>query len=253
LTGLTDLFPSAGSRLGLRAVLFDAGNTLLFLDYARIAQGVTEALGLPLTADGLARHGPAAAQTMEQVGGTDRDRATAYLDALFRLSGVPVARLGEVRDCLAGLHRAKHLWCSVQERSREALDRLRSAGYRLGVVSNSDGKVAQALEAAGLRECFDVIIDSTLIGVEKPDPRIFQAALEALEVKPEETLYVGDLYEVDIVGARSAGLHAALMVRPGAEGREGCPTVESLEQLVNELLPAEGSLSPAAGSGRADA
>lgn len=217
-------------------MLFDAGNTLVFLDYARIADGVGEALGLPLTADGLARHASAAARVMERVTGTDQDRAAAYLEALFRLGGVPDGRLGEVRDCLARMHRTKHLWCSVQVGARQSLARLRAAGLRLGVVSNSDGRVEQALEAAGLREYFDVVVDSGLVGIEKPDPRIFQSALEVLGVKPEEALYIGDLYEVDILGARAAGIAAVLMVGSGSDNREGCRTVESLEDLVNDLL-----------------
>jgi putative hydrolase of the HAD superfamily len=231
-------------------VLFDAGNTLVFLDYARIADGVGEALGLPLTADGLARNASAAARVMEQVTGTDQDRAAAYLEALFRLGGVPDGRLGEVRDCLARMHRTKHLWCSVQVGARQSLARLRAAGLRLGVVSNSDGRVEQALEAAGLRDYFDVVVDSGLVGIEKPDPRIFQSALEVLGVKPEEALYIGDLYEVDILGARAAGIAAVLMVGAGSDNREGCRTVESLEDLVNDLLSGDTLLTPTANPGR---
>jgi HAD superfamily hydrolase (TIGR01549 family) len=234
----------------LRAVLFDAGNTLVFLDYARLADGVSEALDLPLTADGLAHHASAAARAMELATGTDQDRSAAYLEALFRLGGVPDARLGEVHNCLARMHRTKHLWCSVQEGARESLARLRAAGLRLGVVSNSDGRVEQALEAGGLREYFDVVVDSGLVGIEKPDPRIFQSALEMLGVRPEEALYVGDLYEVDILGARAAGIAAVLMVRPGTEKKEGCPTIESLEDLANGLLSGEPLMTPTASPGR---
>ena len=86
--------------------------------------------------------------------------------------------------------------------THEALARLRAAGIRLGIVSNSDGRVEQALEAAGLRDYFDVVVDSALVGVEKPDPAIFRAALDALGVAAGEALYVGDLYEVDVLGAR---------------------------------------------------
>lgn len=220
----------------LRAVLFDAGNTLVFLDYARLAEGVGSALGLPLTGEGLARHGPAAARAMELAKGTDQQRATAYLEALFLLGGVPRDSLGQVRECLSRMHRERHLWSSVAERTAEALERLRQAGLKLAVVSNSDGRVEQALDAAGLREYFDVVIDSALVGVEKPDPRIFHAALDALNVRPEETLYVGDLYEIDVLGARAAGMEAVLLGSPEASSDPSCRTAPSIMDLVNELL-----------------
>jgi putative hydrolase of the HAD superfamily len=220
----------------LRAVLFDAGNTLVFLDYARLAEGVGSALGITLTSECLSQNAGAASRAMERAGGTDQHRAAAYLEALFLLGGVPRERLGEVRDCLTRMHRERHLWSSVAMQSAKSLQRLRTAGLRLGVVSNSDGRVEQALEAAGLRQYFDVVIDSTLLGVEKPDPRIFHAALQALGVAPEEALYVGDLYEVDVVGARSAGIEAVLLGQL-ENGNDGNVRVAlSIEQLVDDLL-----------------
>jgi HAD superfamily hydrolase (TIGR01509 family) len=220
----------------LRAVLFDAGNTLVFLDYARLAEGVGPAVGVSLTAEGLARHGAAAARAMELARGNDRERAAAYIEALFLLSGVPRESLGQVRDCLSRMHTERHLWSLVAERSAESLARLRQAGLKLAVVSNSDGRVEQALEAAGLRQYFDVVIDSALVGVEKPDPRIFHAALEALDVAPDEALYVGDLYEVDVVGARAAGLDAVLLGQPGQMTELNCRVSPSIPDLVNDLL-----------------
>jgi putative hydrolase of the HAD superfamily len=220
----------------LRAVLFDAGNTLVFLDFARLAEGIGEAVGLPLTAETLAQNGAAATRAMEQVGGSDRERAAAYLETLFLLSGVPQESLDQVRVCLSRMHHERHLWSLVAERSAESLARLREAGLKLGVVSNSDGRVEQALEAAGLREYFDVVIDSALSGVEKPDPRIFHAALDALGVAPEEALYVGDLYDIDVLGARAAGLEAVLLGKADDMTELDCRVTASIPDLVNDLL-----------------
>jgi putative hydrolase of the HAD superfamily len=228
----------------IRAVLFDAGNTLVFLDYDRLAAGVGSALGLTLTGEDLAVHAPAASQAMERAGGNDQHRAAVYLEALFLLGGVPPGRLEEVRSCLAQMHRERHLWCAVRAGSAESLARLRAAGLKLGVVSNSDGRVAQALDAAGLRHYFDVIIDSALVGLEKPDPRIFRAALEALEVEPEEALYVGDLYEVDVLGAQAAGIQAILFDPPVGETMQTCTTTRSIQNLVNDLLSGETLMRP---------
>jgi putative hydrolase of the HAD superfamily len=222
--------------VGLRAVLFDAGNTLLFLDYARMAQAVGAAVGLPLTGPGLAQGVPAAARRMESARTTDRERAAAFLDTLFREAGVPADRLDAVRVTLERLHAERHLWSGIAADTHEALGRLRAAGFRLGVVSNSDGRVAEALRAAGLEHYFDVIIDSMHAGVEKPDPAIFRPALEALDVRPEETVYVGDLYDVDVAGARAAGMAAVLFAPADPTARPGCLTVGSLRALADDLL-----------------
>lgn len=241
--------PSPGSGRRLRAILFDAGNTLVFLDYARIADGVGAALQLPLTGAGLASHAVEAAHAMERASGNDKERAAAYLEALFRLGGVPPERLGEVRTCLARMHEERHLWCSVDDRTHEALKRLRAYGLRLGVVSNSDGRVEQALESAGLREYFEVVIDSSLVGFEKPDPRIFDAALRALGVGPGETLYVGDLYEVDVVGARAAGIEPVLLTRSDLTSNQSCLTTASIHDLANVILPRESLMRSTPGTG----
>jgi HAD superfamily hydrolase (TIGR01509 family) len=152
--------------------------------------------------------------------------------------------LGEVRSCLGRMHRERHLWSSVAARSVESLSRLRRAGLLLGVVSNSDGRVEEALRAAGLREYFDVVVDSGLMGVEKPDPRIFHAALATLGVRPEEALYVGDLYEVDVVGARAAGIEAVLLGQPEDGTVERCRMAASIEELVDQLLPGHTPVIP---------
>jgi HAD superfamily hydrolase (TIGR01509 family) len=201
-----------------------------------MAAGVGAALGLPLDAAGLDRSAGAAARAVEEVRAVDRERARVYLEALFTEAGVPAARMEEVSACLQRLHGERHLWGRTAEGTRAALDRLRSAGLRLGVVSNSDGRVEEALEAAGLRDRFDVVLDSALVGVEKPDPAIFRAALAALGVRPEQALYVGDLYEVDVVGARAAGMEAVLLGSAGGAARADCRRFGSLVALADDLL-----------------
>ena len=202
-----------------------------------MARAVGAALGFPLTAAALASHAPEASEAMEQASGNDTERASTYLEALFRFSGVPAERMREVRDCLYELHRERHLWCSVRDRTHEALARLRAAGIRLGIVSNSDGRVEQALTVAGLRDYFDVVVDSAHVGVEKPNPVIFQTALDALGVAPEEALYIGDLYEVDVLGAQAAGIEAVLLTPSSADREQRCRTTGSIDELVDALLP----------------
>jgi len=219
-----------------RAILFDAGNTLLFLDYARLAAEVGAAIGQPLTADALARQAKPAALALERGETSDRERATAYLETLFLLAGVPPAQLETVRNTLLALHRQSHLWGAIPLDTDAALGRLARAGYRLGVVSNSDGRVEEALVAAGIRHHFAVVVDSQLVGVEKPDPRIFSVALEALGCEPSEALYVGDIYEVDVVGARRAGMDVVLIDPLGSHTGRDVATARSVAEVAAMVL-----------------
>lgn len=222
--------------MSLRAVLFDLGNTLLFLDYDRMAPAVSQAIGVPLTSKTLAAQAKPAALALERADTTDRERATVYLEQLFLLAGVPDAKLPAVRDTLLRLHQERHLWSGHDSRTPEALDRLRAAGFRLGVVSNSDGRAEEALVAAGLRTCFEVVVDSQLVGFEKPDPRIFHLALKQMGVRPDEAVYVGDIYEVDVVGARRAGMSVVLVDPLSNHTGRDVTSVRSIAELADHLL-----------------
>ena len=217
-----------------RAILFDAGGTLLFLDHARIAERLNVACGARLTQAGLDAAAPGAALALEQAAGTDGERAARYLEVLCLSAGLPASRWLEARAELYRMHRERHLWSAGDPRTAPALARLREHGIRLGVVSNSDGRVEDALQAAGLRDRFDVVVDSSVAGVEKPDPRIFHLALEQLGVAAGDALYVGDVHEVDVAGAQAAGMAAAL-VGPNAAGA-GVRSAATVADLVDELL-----------------
>jgi HAD superfamily hydrolase (TIGR01549 family) len=99
----------------------------------------------------------------------------------------------------------------VEPGTGEALEALLDAGYRLGVISNADGRVEALLQAVGLRDHLEFVVDSAVLGIEKPDPRIFQEGLRLLSLPAEESLYVGDLYPVDVLGAEAVGMQAILL------------------------------------------
>jgi HAD superfamily hydrolase (TIGR01549 family) len=221
------------------AVLFDAGNTLVHLDYARLAAGVGDALAIPLTASELeAAAGPAALAMEQQHLRTDRERGSAFLVELFTRVGVPADRMDALRDTLLDMHQQQHLWATNDPRIGGALERLRAAGYRLGVVSNSDGRAASALAACGLLAHFEIVIDSGEVGIEKPDPRIFALALERMGVAPDDAIYVGDLYEVDVVGARAAGLDVVLLDPYGVHADRDVIRARDVLEVAELLLAA---------------
>ena len=91
------------------------------------------------------------------------------------------------------------------------LNSLRSDGLRVGVVSNGRSEFQRAkLVGTGILPLLDVVVISEEIGCKKPDPRMFQAALDALCCRPEEAMFVGDSEEADIRGSQAVHMHAIL-------------------------------------------
>jgi putative hydrolase of the HAD superfamily len=117
-----------------------------------------------------------------------------------------------------------------------ALSTLRAAGYRIGVVSNWTATLELTLAQVGLAEQFDIVACSAVVGAMKPDPRIFQYALGALDLEPPSALYVGDHYEVDVLGARNAGMEAVLIVRNETpDVAADSTTIRTLHELCSIL------------------
>jgi HAD superfamily hydrolase (TIGR01509 family) len=126
-------------------------------------------------------------------------------------------------------------WCEIRPGTREALQRL-AKHYRLAVISNADGKIADVLAHCGIADCFETITDSGIVGKEKPHPAIFEAAVRSMRVSAAESIYVGDVYSVDYLGATSFGMQAILFDVAGAYFDRGVPRVESLEELESRLI-----------------
>jgi putative hydrolase of the HAD superfamily len=125
-------------------------------------------------------------------------------------------------------------WDQILPGTREALERIRTR-YAIAVISNADGRIDAVLSRCGICDCFASITDSGNVGHEKPHPEIFAAALRDMKADPAESLYVGDVYSVDYIGARKAGMDAVLFDVSGAyRGRE-LPRVESLAELESWL------------------
>jgi HAD superfamily hydrolase (TIGR01549 family) len=199
--------------MDLRAVLFDYGGTL----------------------DGEASHW--LDRFVELYRGAEVDRpfdeikAAFYQadDAAYRDARIPTASLRDLMDFhvatqLASLgidDRKLHerLVTEFVTRSERALEASRAvlrslAGqFRLGVVSNFYGNVDRILADARIAPLLSVIVDSTVVGMSKPDPGIFAHAVAALEMSPAAVLHVGDSYERDVCAAHAAGLRTAWLTR----------------------------------------
>jgi putative hydrolase of the HAD superfamily len=117
-----------------------------------------------------------------------------------------------------------------------ALAAARAGGLVTGVISNSNGSMASLMETLGFLPHLDVVVDSGIVGVEKPDPRIFRIACERARVHPLESVFVGDLYSIDVLGARAAGL-SAILLDPGAcWGERDCLAAPDVAAAVSLVL-----------------
>jgi putative hydrolase of the HAD superfamily len=231
-------------------VLFDAGGTLIQPNVRRLAAGLAE-IGQRghrgradhvdhvdhVDEDGLdaalwramalfdSDYGP-------EAGDPSRWRP-AWLERFGREAGVPGEVMTQAWQIVDG---ERHVWDQPIDGARECLDRLRHAGVRVGVVSNSDGRVAGALDRAGLVDRLDIIVDSGVVGVAKPDPLIFDHALEPLGLKASETWYIGDTVAYDVAAADAAGLTSWVIDHRGLHTRAHARRVFSLAAFADRVL-----------------
>jgi len=217
------------------AIFFDAGNTLLFPDQERIYAPLYQhnIVPGPQLLRSIERRTKTAFDALLQQGGA-ADHGFWYMFYSYLFEELGLQQDG-LRDTLVAATRISANWGAIRPGTREILQRI-GKRYRIGVISNSDGKIAALLERCQIADCFLNITDSGLVGHEKPHPAIFQAALRTMDVAPEESLYVGDLYSVDYLGATGVGMPAMLFDVCGAYRQMNLPRVESLEELESKLL-----------------
>jgi len=215
-----------------RFVFFDVGNTLLFPNRARILA--------PLPAD---RHPTLERwQALERLTKKEFDAGmtNGKVDHGFwwsfhthLLEELETMDEG-VRNALVQNTQKSANWDQILPGTRVALERIRQ-DYAIAVISNSDGRIDEVLRRCGIADCFESITDSGVVGCEKPHPAIFEAALRAMKAEAAESLYVGDVYSVDYVGARRAGMQAVLLDVAGSYREREFPRVESLAELEDWL------------------
>lgn len=215
-----------------RFIFFDVGNTLLFPNRARMLA--------PVAAE---KHPSLQAwQALERRTKQEFDQGlisgkidhgfwwTFHTHLLNQLNAFDES----VRDTLIANTQNSANWDQILPGTREALDRI-AERYAIAVISNADGRIDAVLDRCGICDCFASITDSGNVGHEKPHPAIFAAALQQMKADPAESLYVGDVYSVDYVGALNAGMDAVLFDVAGAYRGGEFPRVESLAELEGWL------------------
>jgi HAD superfamily hydrolase (TIGR01509 family) len=223
----------------LKTVFLDAGGVIVFPNWFRISAALA-ARGVRVAPQALADAEPVAKRKLDdnrtvQIT-NDAGRGWLYFNLIFDELGV--VRSPQTDEALAELHtyhQQSNLWELVPDEVMPALAALRDRGLTLTVVSNANGRLRALLERLNLVASFDCVLDSHDEGVEKPDPRIFEIALARSGATRDSTIHVGDLYQVDVVGARAAGLRGVLLDQKGLYGDADCPRVRSLADLADQV------------------
>jgi putative hydrolase of the HAD superfamily len=228
-----------------RAVLIDAGFTLVSYDGARIAQIAAQA---GVTLDPRAVEATEAAMRAELAehdwpqqpdSGAPPAGGARFFRRVLELSApAPLAEpiLEATAELIWNQHLQANLWSRPLPGVVAALEALNQAGLRLAVVSNSEGTLTALLEQMDFTRHFQAIVDSWVVGVTKPDPRIFQAALQRLDVPAAEAVMVGDSIKADIVGAQGAGIQAALIDPCDLYREVTVPRFRTFPDFVEEVL-----------------
>lgn len=228
----------------------DAGNTVVFLDHARLARLLAEHAGVDVRPSSLVR-AEGDAKRLAETGGLvdvawarrDRPGARAWgkmVATILVQAGLPAARAVALLEHAWREHERRNLWCEVPEGLGEALDAARATGAKVAIVSNSEGMLERLFTELGILRHFDAVIDSGIVGVDKPDPRVFGLAMERFAVPPARTLHLGDVFATDILGARAAGIRCALIDPFGHyEGRHpDVPRVPGAAEVARALARA---------------
>ena len=214
----------------------DAGGVLVFPNFERISDTFARH-GIMVSPEALRAadpYGRFVVDTADRVAGTnDADRGSMHFRIMLQRAGVPAdAPIQPALDELWTYHSEHNLWEYVPPDVVPALERLAATGLPLAIGSNANGVIHRVFERSGLRRYFSVICDSQVEGVEKPDRRFFEILVARAGGRPETTLHVGDLYHVDVVGARRAGLQTMLFDPHDLYAEYDVQRVKSLDQLV---------------------
>ncbi|MFQ5692269.1 MAG: HAD family hydrolase [Nitrospinota bacterium] len=226
----------------VKAILFDFGGTLdsdgvHWVDQLRAAY---EAAGL---SPDPATFNPAFFESDRRIlaerdmrGKTLLDLVAIQVDLIHGMLGLgsDAGKAGVVRAFEAEAGR-------VLRRNREILARL-ARRFRLGVVSNFCGNLDVICRDYGLAECLAVVVDSFVVGVEKPDPAIFRLALEGIGAEAEEALFVGDNPDRDIRPAKALGMGTVWLRGTGGPGGPGDPSPPEADRTVRSLTELEDAL-----------
>jgi 2-haloalkanoic acid dehalogenase type II len=229
------------SGLVIKAVLFDLGNTLVKTWVPELTyEKVLASLGIRRSVEEIRQ---ALAKTEEEFK-LHRYRLTygkvSYKEYWDRWDSLVLKHLG-VSENRRFVREIQIRWfdhadCALYPDVKQTLSKLKQKGLKIGLISTAYEEDIDAIsKKAGLEiDLFDIVIGANTIKEEKPHPDVFKYALEKLNVKPEEALFIGDNIDADYKGAENVGIHAVLIQRTESK-TSGLRTITSLKDTFKHI------------------
>ena len=226
---------------GARACIFDAGGTIVHPDWVRLSGIAADVSGRSFNSEEMAR---AFSEMLRAVGIEIQREGFVLPDEMKRphwtfqrtyaALGLDETACAAVIERLAVSHTQRHVWCSPDPAASRVLDDLKQQGLMLAVISNTeDGRLTESLDAAGISDRFDLLIDSHLVGHRKPDAAIFRLTLDRLGIEAHQAAFVGDSYVHDALAARAMGLRGILLDPLDLHPESVCPRIKTLDELCS--------------------
>jgi HAD superfamily hydrolase (TIGR01509 family) len=224
-TGLRDATSAPDAPM---AVTWDFGQTLADLDPVFLAQKLAEN-GVSASASALDGAVPAAWGVYNRAvrGGAGGHPWKTFMRAVLSGAGIGAARIDDLAEVLWQDQPARNLWRRPVPGMMDLVRELDAAGVPQGIVSNSEGRLAELVRELGWSAPFRAIADSGKLGVEKPGRGIFDWCAERIGVPVERIVHIGDAHAVDVDGAVAAGMRAIWF--RGEKGRDTRPEVATCD------------------------
>lgn len=227
------------SLRGVRAVLFDAGGTLVHPDWERLARLAAASAGRELDATELNRKFKEmmcaidASMQRGEPAPDDSHQRNWVFRRVYRALDLDDDACEKLSGQIDATHAERHLWSAPDPDAPAVLATLREADFRIAVISNTeDGRLEELLDLVELKSHFDFFIDSYVVKERKPDAAIFQLALARLGIEPAEAVYIGDSYGHDALPALRLGMRAVLLDPLGLYPESVCPRIRTLGELI---------------------
>jgi len=230
----------------IKAVSFDFYNTLVrfWPPLEEIQQAACHEMGLTVQADAITR-GYAVADVFFNRENEERSLSSRTEEERLDFFGRYEQMILETAGIPVSIDLARNVWKMAMSVPKDfvlfddtvpALEQLREAGYKVGVITNLRRDLDQLIDRVGLTSHLDFMVGSGDVGMEKPHPPIFMAALEMVGAAPEEAVHVGDQIRSDVKGAQGVGMQAVLIDRSGYGSEDAnCITISSLSELSRLL------------------
>ena len=226
--------PYTPSKIKAQAVLFDVGHTMLFPN-GQFFYDLAARYGSNMPFNDFTQLGARIKEKAYRENPTNPYKM--WFTEWFISAGVDSSHLPDIYAAIRQRHEERNLWDTLEPSIPDVLIRLRERGFVLGVISNADGTIQQMLQDLELDGYFKCIIDSAVVGIEKPDARIFLMASRKLGLPAEACIYIGDQWLVDGQGAANVGMVPVILDPFDVAQDVGCLRIRRLMDILDHIEP----------------